>query len=254
MPHPALVISAPAEMTVALHREFFGEETVEPSFIEEKDGLRRYGYAALPAGHYHVLAAGEGLYTVQKLLSLAGEGCVEVQIPAEKKKGQGYEPDKTPVRTFTDGMLQKVLPSDPALWPEYQALFTTPAFSAEKAAHEFTSQEEMLAFLDALAGSSPHAYRYSLGKSGAYGYEIPLLIFTKSDLSGAKTLEEAALILQKSQKPLVHYQAQIHGNEPAAGETALSVIRALHGPYGEKLLSKLDLYVIPRANPDGARA
>ena len=53
-------------------------------------------------------------------------------------------------------------------------------------------------------------------------------------------------------KLTVHHQAQIHGNEPAAGEAALGMILRLDSQYGESLLDTMNIYMIPRLSPYGA--
>ncbi|MCY8373281.1 M14 family zinc carboxypeptidase, partial [Bacillus haynesii] len=55
-----------------------------------------------------------------------------------------------------------------------------------------------------------------------------------------------------SKKPTVWLQGQIHGNEPAAGESALAIAEKLAGPYGDKVLDKINVIVVPRVNPDGS--
>ena len=83
-------------------------------------------------------------------------------------------------------------------------------------------------------------------------FDIPIVIFTKVDLSKAKTLEEAAALIRADNKLVIHYQAQIHGNEPAGGEAALNMIARLDGQWGDGLLDTINCYVIPRVNPDGS--
>ena len=53
-------------------------------------------------------------------------------------------------------------------------------------------------------------------------------------------------------KPIVWQQAQIHPYEPAAGESALVMIQELCGQYGEDILDKIDVVMIPRINVEGA--
>ena len=46
-------------------------------------------------------------------------------------------------------------------------------------------------------------------------------------------------------------QSQQHGNEPAGGEAALAIADRLAGPDAA-LLDRVTVYIVPRANPDGA--
>ena len=47
---------------------------------------------------------------------------------------------------------------------------------------------------------------------------IPVVLFTKTDLSEAKDLDSALTVMRKDGHLTIMYQAQIHGNEPASGE------------------------------------
>lgn len=248
---------APADVNVTFRSGFsINGAAVTPDIAFEEDGVRYQYYSSIATGNYCFTTSGNGYYRIVKNVYVSAAKMAtltEISADPGKVAGNGYEAGVADiVKLYTDETIENVTPSDPSLWPEYAHVFTTPAFTENKAAHEFTSQEEMMAFLEALDGTSVHAYRYVLARSGAYNNDIPIVVFTTSDLSGAKTWEEAAAIVRKNGKPTVHYQAQIHGNEPAAGEGALAMIQALYGSYGEKLLRDINIYVIPRVNPDGS--
>ena len=51
----------------------------------------------------------------------------------------------------------------------------------------------------------------------------------------------------------IHYQGQMHGNEPAGGEAVLAMMLKLSGDYGDDVLDTVNIYCIPRLNPDGAQ-
>src|SRR5699024_10046173 len=70
------------------------------------------------------------------------------------------------------------------------------------------------------------------------GKEIPMLMFRKGE--------------DHKEKPNVWIQGQIHGNEPAGGETALVMAKKLAGEFGEDILEKINVNIVPRVNPDGA--
>ncbi|MBQ3866283.1 MAG: hypothetical protein II776_05225, partial [Clostridia bacterium] len=95
---------------------------------------------------------------------------------------------------------------------------------------------------------------YVLAKTEGYGLEMPAVVFTKTDLTGADTIEEAARRVRGNGRITVQYQAQIHGDEPASGEGAMGIAAALAGARGDRYLDKMNVVVIPRVNPDGARA
>ncbi|WP_257346937.1 M14 family metallopeptidase [Pseudalkalibacillus decolorationis] len=121
------------------------------------------------------------------------------------------------------------------LYPEPDVEFHSPAF--EKEEKQFTTQEEMMAFLRQLDEKSNLVEMKVIGES-IEGRKIPMLVFNK----GAHT----------KNKPTVWLQAQIHGNEPAAGESALVMANKLSGEFGEKILDKVNVIIVPRVNPDGS--
>ncbi|MGE6753660.1 M14 family metallopeptidase [Rossellomorea sp. NPDC071047] len=128
------------------------------------------------------------------------------------------------------------------LYPELPITDNTPAFSREGEA--FTSQEEMLSYIQQLEGKSPYLTVKSIGTSQE-GRDIPALYFTKD-----KRIDTGLL----SKKPIVWVQSQIHGNEPASGEAILAIANRLTGELGEEVLDDINVIVIPRINPDGSYA
>jgi len=143
-------------------------------------------------------------------------------------------------------------------WPGYEFVFNTPAFSKNsQAVTAFTNNQEMVDFLKSLLPQCSNMYYFKLGSSPTYKLEFPLVVFTKTDLSNM-TMEEAGAAVRANGKATVLHQAQIHGNEPAAGEGALSLARALAGGYlkdqnGGDILDTLNIMIIPRINPDGSK-
>ncbi|MBS4189969.1 peptidase [Bacillus sp. FJAT-49705] len=126
------------------------------------------------------------------------------------------------------------------LFPKPNIKFSTPGF--EKGKNPFTSQEEMMSFLKKLSNKNKHVYLETIGKS-LEGRDIPLLIFTKDNPKKVK---------ENKKKPLIWIQGQIHGNEPAAGESNLVVAQLLaEGKLGD-VLDKVNVVIVPRINPDGS--
>lgn len=120
----------------------------------------------------------------------------------------------------------------------------TPAFAADK--KDFTSQDELTAFIAGLSKSSPNLRVSLIGKSQK-GREIPMLVFSQ-------TQDVSAHEIVKNGKPTVLIVAMQHGNEPASGEGALAYARSLAlGKEGD-VLSWVNVLIVPRANPDGADA
>lgn len=206
----------------------------------------------LSAGAYRFLSEGEGYYTYDKdFIVHEGETEKTVEACLGKMAGTHWEQNNT-VRHFSDERLYSeanVLSEE--VREKYSHVFTTPSFAPTKAACEFTTQEELEQYLASL--SSPYLRIYPLGKSKVHGLTLYAAVFSKSDISAAETLEQAAEILRANGKPTVLDQAQIHGNEQSAGEAALVLLRELCGGYGEGILDKLNVVVLPRINVDGAR-
>lgn len=249
-----LVLTAAKGVKVTLYTGFDPDtaKKVDPYAV---DGNTQY-YPALQ-GNYYYTASGVGYYRVKKNIYMSPEKATTktvIDATPGKISGLGWEPSNATVKYYTDEFLKNAAPSDKALWPEFGELFTTPAFGENRAEHQHTTQVEMEAFIAGLDDAGDNMYVYSMGTSGR-GQNMPLVIFTRLDLTG-KTLEEAAaLIVADSEvagKLTVHHQAHIHGNEQAAGEAALGLIKMLDGAYGESMLDSLNIYVMPRQNPDGA--
>jgi len=231
---------------------------ITPSATETADGLTRYYYENLAAGNYYTQVSRNGYYTVKKAHVFTAEqmtGETLLHVSTAKRVYEGTELAKWQTiayQEYADGMMQTLHDPDGKWRTNYGAYLTTPVFTVEGKAHQATTQEEMEAYIASLDGSDDNMYVYSMGKSEQYGLDIPVVIFTKTDLSGAKTLEEAAALINANNKLTVHYQAQIHGNEPAGGEAALAEIGRLDTAYGDALLETINIYVIPRLNPDGS--
>ena len=242
-----LVLSGDDGVTVTLYSGFDDTTTITPSRTE---GNKKY-YPNV-SGKYRVKASRSGYITQYENIYVTAE---EAVTQMEKhyslvKRDKAWDPEYA--RKLTDEALA-ALPSDPALWPAYEAAFTTPVFTEGRSMHKYTTQTEMENFIAGLDGDKDKMYVYSLGETqGTTKFDIPLVIFSETDLSGAETLEEAAALVEANGKLTVHYQAQVHGNEPAGGEAALGMIAMMDTEYGDKLLDKLNVYIIPRLNPDGA--
>jgi len=129
-----------------------------------------------------------------------------------------------------------------ARFPDPAVDIPTPAFLAGRA--DFTSQDEMMAFVAAVAVRSRDA-RLLLPGVSQEGRAIPLLAFARPATGRGGELV-------KNGKPTVLIIGQQHGNEPAGGEAALALAAELATPAGAAILDRVNVLVVPRANPDGA--
>ncbi len=257
----AVTMKVPENVTLTLHTGFDGGSEVLPDSVSTEAGVTSYTFYGVSTGNYRYVVKGTGYYQVTKNLLLTREKLEKdlvMDCTPPLRAGTGFEPNPSAnpnVKDYTDEMRRNFLKDDPSNWPEYSFIFDTPYFtrdSYETGVHQATTQEEMLAYVEKCVAKSENLYLYSLGKSPAYGFEIPIVIFTSSDLSGAKSLEEAAEICNANGKLNVQYQAQVHGNEPAGGEGALAMIGALSTSWGDQYRNDLNICIIPRINTDGS--
>ena len=116
--------------------------------------------------------------------------------------------------------------ADPAL------RYDTPGLGAD--AQSYTSNDELLAALREMAAQpgGPRLLRAGISQGG-----VPIEALHFSSASG---------------RPAVLLMGQQHGDEPAAAEALLVLARQGAGGELAALLKKIDIIVLPRANPDGA--
>ncbi len=132
-----------------------------------------------------------------------------------------------------------------ARFPDPSADYATPAF--QDARTGFTTNAEVQALLRSLAtpgeaAGQPGVTLLSLGSS-QNGVPIEALLFSR--------VGDAA---QRAARPTVLLVGQQHGDEPAGSEALLVIAQELaRGPL-LRLLDRINVIVLPRANPDGAQA
>lgn len=254
-----LVIRAETGVSVNLYSQYKANtgEKQTPTMTVEKDGIVSYYYAGA-SGPYRCVTSKSGYYKETKNIYVsAAEAatCTEHIVKMDERAG-GTATDTWEVSTYhshTDEVLAlEAYNDDISQWPEYADVFTTPWFTEEHAAQQMTTQAQFEAFLDKLDEEDDNMYVFSTGKSAYYEHDIWAVFFTQTDLSSAKTYEQA-IELMGQDKPTVLYRAQVHGNEPAAGEGALAVVQRMDGDYGKELVENINVVMIPRASPDGAR-
>ena len=125
-------------------------------------------------------------------------------------------------------------------FPDPPIRFDTPAFTYQTA---FTSQRDLLDYIDQLRKRSDRLIVRNLGFSQE-GRRIPMLVFT----TGRGGLPDD---LVETGKPTVWIHAQLHGNEPAAGEGALALANELTGSLAY-VLDRINVIIVPRVNVDGS--
>jgi hypothetical protein len=146
-----------------------------------------------------------------------------------------------------------VLPAAPyneavaARFPEPKASYRTPAFQPGRTG--FTTNAELAAALRALVrdgtASGGTTVRLAVPGTSQTGQPIEALVFARgSDGSPAA--------LAASAKPLVLMIGQQHGDEPAGAEGLLAVAQELAAGRPAGVLDRINVVILPRANPDGA--
>lgn len=131
-----------------------------------------------------------------------------------------------------------------AHYPDVPITLDAPGLVAGR--EDFTSQQELEAFVAALAQSSRRISVGTLGTS-QQGRNVPYLIATAEGLS-----DPAGIVALN--RPIVWLIGLQHGNEPAGGEAMLVVAAALARGELAALTDRVTVVIVPRANPDGAAA
>ncbi|MBQ1242307.1 MAG: hypothetical protein IIX99_03800 [Oscillospiraceae bacterium] len=273
-PTTTVAFTTPSDVTLNVTKGFefgYGEdgavEMAKTSAVTEGD-VTTHTYT-LPTGAYRFVACGEDSVMGSKIVKyynwdknfvvtyadvLAGGKTINADpgLLGGNKWEQARAARDYYVRQYTDEVLASPETQVSAeLKEKYAPVFTTPSFSPDKARNEFTNQEEFEAYIAACAEGCANMYSYVLGKSPE-GQNLMAVIFTETDIYG-ETLYEAAAEVDANGKPTVQIIAQVHGDEQSGSEGALASIRMLSGEYGEEVLDKVNVVILPRMNPDGAR-
>ncbi len=132
-----------------------------------------------------------------------------------------------------------------ARFPDPVMNYRTPALQSGRT--DFTSNTELQALLRGLVReTSPSVRLLNLGASQG-GVPIEALLFTRSADAGPAAL-------QLSGRPTVVVFGQQHGDEPASSEALIVLVQELARGRLQSLLDRINVVVVPRANPDGAQA
>ena len=230
------------------------QKEILPAKMAVEEDMQTCFYGELESGLYYVAVSLEGFYSVIQVLNYTPEKTgMQLDIKLQPMAGNGYE--NSYVMLSVPEFTQTQMISRKDTWgEEYADLFRTPQFLRPAdyiGRHQQTTNEELYNFVANLAEKHDRIHVYSLGKTPKYGYDMPLVLFTRENVTGL-TLEEAAQKICNNGKPTVQYIAQCHSTEPASTEGALAMMRSLCGAYGDRVLEKVDVYIIPRINLDGA--
>ena len=133
-----------------------------------------------------------------------------------------------------------------ARFPDPVVAYGTPGLSADRRA--FTTNAELSQWLHSLADPAPRGpTRTKLLNLGMSQRGEPILGLLATRAAGTDPVQ-----LDNSGRPTVVLIGQQHGDEPAGSEALLVVSRELTQGLLEPLLDRINVVVVPRANPDGA--
>lgn len=246
---------ADSSLTVEMYKGITSQKTKMTPVHTEGNAY----YFEVATGSYCYIAkpvSGNSHYSVRKNFYITAEDAkvkTVWDVTPPERTNEGWDPKE--IWCYADVVMEKAFPSTTDLWPDYKDLLTTPALTIPRTEHQMTTQEEMMAYINDLDDAQDDMYLFNLGMSGgsvSSQLDIPVVFYTKTDLSGASTWQDAAELIRANGKLTVMYQAQIHGNEPAAGESALSMLKAFDGSYGDALTENMNICVMPRLNTWGA--
>lgn len=136
-----------------------------------------------------------------------------------------------------------------ARFPDPPVTPRTPAF--EPGHDGFTSNAELRQFLRGLVreATGPNATQVRLLNAGSSQSGVPIeaLLFTRAP-------DASAVALRSGASPTVLLVGQQHGDEPAGSEALLVLAQELAPGGGlTALLDRINVVILPRANPDGAQ-
>jgi hypothetical protein len=134
-----------------------------------------------------------------------------------------------------------------ARFPDPAVRYDTPGLHEGRT--HFTTQQELQDLLRAIAAAprtpgTPTMKLLSIGQSQR-GVPLEALLFTRME-----STDPAALVA--SARPTVLLIGQQHGDEPMPAEALIVIARELATGRLSPLLERINVIVLPRANPDGA--
>jgi hypothetical protein len=139
-----------------------------------------------------------------------------------------------------------------ARFPDPAVTYRTPAFEPDHPG--YTSNAELRAFMQSLVregdgtGQSTTIHLLQVGSSQS-GIPLEALHFSRAPLPLATTGATNG-----PTRPTVLLVGQQHGDEPAGSEALIVIAQELAGGRLASLLDRIDVVILPRANPDGAAA
>ena len=173
------------------------------------------------------------------------------QAPQAQRQGAIASPMSAPAPVLVHNEGPMAPPYGAAVaarFPDPAVAYATPGLSADRRA--FTTNAELGQWLHSLADPAPRGpTRTQLLNLGTSQRGEPILGLLATRAAGTEPAQ-----LDNSNRPTVVLVGQQHGDEPAGSEALLVIARELTQGLLEPLLDRINVIVIPRANPDGAAA
>ncbi|MEO8250126.1 MAG: M14 family metallopeptidase [Burkholderiales bacterium] len=202
----------------------------------------------------HRAAGSKRACTIALLAALLCAACSSVPLPPWRGT-QVVDAQPVPVPVpgapeVQDGVLAPPYGAAVAArFPAPAVVYNTPGLAADRVA--YTSNAEIQAWLRMVAtpGTAAPGVNVTLLSIGASQGNLPLeaLVLTRAAATDPRSL-------RTDERPTVLLIGQQHGDEPASAEALLVVARELAQGLLAPLLAKINVIVMPRANPDGAAA
>lgn len=234
-----VTIDVPDDVVYAIKKQYNGSGNTVSPFSDHVYELTKGVYAVCikQEGYHQTITA---FYVNDKDVS---DRTKTIRVTPEAKGNNGYEPPFAIFR-WNPEVEDNYYNTDSLIGYEEP---DTPSFHEAKASNEFVTIEERYTYLNDCIGKSSDLYMYDLDTN------TPVVFFTKKDLSNADNYVEAAKTLKKSPRLKIFLQAQIHGDEPSTGDSALYLISKLAGEYGKQVINEADICIIPCVNTEGGK-
>lgn len=134
-----------------------------------------------------------------------------------------------------------------ARFPDPPMRYETPGLASSR--NTFTTNAELTRTLSELASSTQAGTRAQLLDLGISQQGTPILGMALSQANTGKGTSA-----EDNGRPTIVLIGQQHGDEPAGSEALLVIARELGQGLLEPMLKRINVIVVPRANPDGAAA
>ena len=173
------------------------------------------------------------------------QGPSPVHIPGVSNAGVVSTPVENTALQSTPLNVWQESPEVAARFPDPQKRYDTPGLAQGRTT--YTSNAELSQWLRQLANSPTGGTQAELITAGTsqQGTPIQALLLTRATSTQLQDLDASA-------RPTVMLVGQQHGDEPAGAEALLAVAKDLaHGNLAA-LLDKINVLIVPRANPDGS--